>query len=221
MMVQALEKAFISKSDSSRIEAMKAYMKHQFEFYGLTSPVRKDIQKSIFPIHKPQDYCILEKDVRFMWSQKQREWHYAAIDCLAANKKLWKPEMIHLVDYMLVNNSWWDSVDGISSQVAAPFFKKFPNLKTEWINKWKLSDNMWLRRVSIIHQLKDRASTDTDLLTECILLNSDSKEFFLQKAIGWALREYAKTNPEWVIRFVEVNDLKPLSKREAVKNIQR
>jgi 3-methyladenine DNA glycosylase AlkD len=88
------------------------------------------------------------------------------------------------------------------------------------IEQWKHSDNMWLRRVCIIHQLGYKEATDLDMLTEMVFINASSNEFFIQKAIGWALRQYAKTDPEWVLRFVDVNPLKNLSKREAVKNIK-
>ncbi len=220
MIIDELERAFLAQADMSRGLAMSAYMKNHFVFYGLPAPVRKDIQKAVFSISKPNDYPTLITHIRAMWQKPEREWHYAAIDLLASCKKLWQSDMIETIESMLIQNAWWDSVDGLSSQVVAPYFKKFPQVKSSCIDKWKISDNMWLRRVSIIHQLKAKKDTDLDLLTECILLNSESKEFFLQKAIGWALREYAKINPEWVIRFVDVNDLKPLSKREALKNIQ-
>lgn len=218
-MLSELESAFVSRSDLSRAHAMSSYMKGKFAFYGIPAAERRDIQKRIFNLYKPGSFEELLDLARHFWSRKEREWHYAAIDLLAANKKKWKVELGDSLEFFLKNNAWWDSVDGFTSQVVAPYFKKFPERKSYWIRRWMLSDTMWLRRVSLIHQLKERTNTDTDLLAECILLNADSKEFFIQKAIGWALREYAKVNPEWVLRFLEINELKSLSKREAVKNI--
>lgn len=219
-MLGELETAFIAETDSQRALSMKAYMKGQFNYYGIASPIRKDIQKALFSKIKPGSFEELLSWATLMWAKPQREWHYAAIDLLSANKKLWKAQLADHLEYFLLKHAWWDSVDGLCSQVIAPFFKKFPDLKNSLVDRWKYSDNLWLRRVSIIHQLKLKGQTNLDLLTECILLNNTSREFFLQKAIGWALREYAKTDPEWVLRFVEVNDLKPLSKREAIKNIR-
>lgn len=219
-MVDALKEAFVQSANPMKAEQMSAYMKHHFAFYGIPAPLRKSIQSDIFSRVKIHTSDELLGVVNQLWHSPQRELHYAAMELLAKYKKLWKPEAIEDFEWLIVTNSWWDSVDTLSSQVIGPFFKIHPELRAEYINKWKHSDNMWLRRVCIIHQLGYKHDTDTDMLTEMILLNSESREFFLQKAIGWALRQYAKCNPEWVLRFVDIHPLKNLSKNEAVKNIR-
>lgn len=219
-MIEELKISFEKYSDSDRAVRMAAYMKDKFEFYGIPSPTRKSIQNEVFSKYSIKDSKELESVILQLWDLDQREFIYAAIDLAARNRKVWAPELIVVFEKLLISKSWWDSVDGMTSNCIAPFFKKFPDSKNEWIEKWRIDGNMWLNRVSIIHQLGLKNQTDTDLLTLCILTHSSSKEFFIQKAIGWALRQYAKFNPEWVLNFVEVNPLKSLSKREAVKNIR-
>ncbi len=218
-MLEDLTLLFTQHSDAERASKMEAYMKHKFKYFGIPSPKRKSIQSEVFSHYKFTSETELKELVNLLWSQNEREFHYAALDILAKNKKLLQPNSIDFLENLIVHNSWWDSVDGLASQVIGPFFKKYPDQKYLALLRWKNSDNMWLRRTCIIHQLGYKMDTDLDILTEMILLNNESKEFFLQKAIGWSLRQYAKYNPEWVIRFVEVNPLKNLSKREALKNI--
>lgn len=219
-MVNALKEAFSQFANPVKAEQMSAYMKHHFVFYGIPAPVRKSIQSDIFSQVKIHSSEELLEVVKLLWQAPQRELHYAAMELLAKYKKFWKPESIGDFEQLITSHSWWDSVDTLSSHLIGPLFKKYPDLRGTYINLWKNSDNMWLRRVCIIHQLGYKHDTDTDMLTEMILLNNQSAEFFLQKAIGWSLRQYAKYNPEWVLRFVEIHPLKNLSKREAVKNIR-
>ena len=127
--------------------------------------------------------------------------------------------MINLMEYMIVKKSWWDTVDHAASDLTGPYFKLFPEQIIKITGRWNGSDNFWLQRSSIMFQKKYRKDTDTLLLSKYILLHTDSKEFFIQKAIGWALREYGKTDQAWVKRFVQQNKLSPLSKREALKSI--
>jgi 3-methyladenine DNA glycosylase AlkD len=119
---------------------------------------------------------------------------------------------------LILNKSWWDSVDLISSKLVNPFFLKYRNLEEAMTYSWSRSNNIWLKRVSIIYQNGYKKETNLDILTRHILENADSNEFFIQKAIGWALRDYSKVDYKWVIDFVVNNTkLKPLSKREAIK----
>lgn len=219
-MLSTLTERFIEAANPQRALAMSAYMKNHFEFFGIPSPQRKIIQQEWFNGFKIRDLSELADLVTQLWNLPQREYHYVAIELLARNKKLWNEECALFFEDLLVTNAWWDSVDTLTSQVIGPYFKKFPEVKLTYLKLWKTSSILWLRRVCIIHQLGYRKDTDLDILTEMILLNSDSKEFFIKKAIGWALRQYAKTDPEWVLRFVDLNPLKNLSKTEAVKNIR-
>ena len=124
----------------------------------------------------------------------------------------------YLSEEMIKQKSWWDSVDHIATWILGPYFQKYPNQIKDVTFKWNQSENFWLQRSSIMFQKSYRSKTDTKLLTDYILHCAGSKEFFIQKAIGWALREYAKTNPDWVKKFVKTNELPVLSRREALKH---
>lgn len=219
MNIQPLQLAFEQHADAERALAMAAYMKHNFKYYGIKSPIRKAITSEFFKPFKDIEMKEIEKTVKEMWAKNEREWHYAAMDLLVLNKKKWNEKSIQLFEYLLLRNAWWDSVDLIAAHMVGAYFKNYPENRTSILDKWINSENMWLQRVCLIFQLGYKKETDVEYLREAILQLNHSKQFFIQKAIGWALRQYAKVNPEFVLRFVEVNELKPLSKREAIKNI--
>ncbi|HLD52204.1 MAG TPA: DNA alkylation repair protein [Sediminibacterium sp.] len=212
--------AFEKAANEKEAKGMKAYMLNQFEFYGIKTPQRDSIVKAFLKINRIQKYTELEKVVKYMWSQREREWQYAAIDLLASHIILWRANVINLIEYCLVHKSWWDAVDGIGSDWFPKYFSLFPEKQNSITQKWNKSNNMWLQRSSILFQRSYKKNTNTQLLSNYILQHKSSKEFFIQKAIGWALREYSKTNSEWVVSFVEQNKLAPLSKREALKRIK-
>jgi len=215
----SLKQAFEKAANETEAKGMKAYMLNQFEFYGVKTPQRDAIVKAFLKINRIEKYNELEKVVKCMWSQKEREWQYAAIDLLASHSTLWRASTIQLIQYCLIHKSWWDSVDSIGSDWLPKYFSLFPEKQISITQKWNQSNNMWLQRSSILFQRSYKKNTDTELLAKYILQQQSSKEFFIQKAIGWALREYSKTNPKWVKSFVEKQDLAPLSKREALKKI--
>ena len=152
------------------------------------------------------------------WQLPEREWQYFALELLAHYKKQWRISTVKIIEYCIIHKSWWDTVDGIADVWAGEYFKLFPQQITSITGKWNQSENMWLQRCSLLFQKKYKGKTDTKLFSKYIKHLSSSKEFFIRKAIGWALREYAKTNPSWVKNFVESNELSPLSKREALKH---
>ena len=217
--LKPLKKAFIRHADAEKAKGAKAYMRNQFEFFGFQTPVRRMITKGIFESGLPsfQEIPAIIKDA---WLQPEREFQYFAIELLGKMKKEWEPDMIPLLEEMITQKSWWDSVDHIATWILGPFFLKYPELIKKTTKKWNQSDNFWLQRSSIMFQKAYRDKTDTGLLSEYINNCKDSTEFFIQKAIGWSLREYAKTNPKWVLTFVQKNQLPALSKREALKNIE-
>ena len=211
------QQSFESHSTTERAPQMKVYMKDQFEFLGLNRPERNEIQKHLllqFPIN---DAKTLENIVRKLWKLKFREYHYLALDILASKKKLIPELNFEFLNFLVEKNQWWDSIDTICSKVIGPYYLVHKGKYTNDMKVWWKSDNFWKRRACIIFQLKYKKETDLDFLISRILENAESKEFFLQKAIGWSLREYSKTDPKWVINFVEKNGLKPLSKREALR----
>ena len=209
---------FQDVGDKKIAEGQFAYLKNQFEFFGIKTAERRLIFKEYLKANFPPQNEI-ENLAKELFAMPQREFHYCAIELLIANKKNWIAELIDLFELMIVNNSWWDTVDYVSSHLVAPYFKKFNLEKNKITKRWNQSDNMWLQRVSIIFQNKYKKETDEKLLTDYIVRHTDSKEFFIRKAIGWALREYAYTNSDFVTEFVQTHDMSNLSKREALKNI--
>lgn len=218
-LLTALEDAFVSAADPALAGPMSAYMKHQFPFYGIKSPLRNSLSKPLIRACRPQNAAELRSILRQLWAKPEREWKYTAILLAESNQKLWTEDFIADFEYMIREQSWWDTVDGISSALIAPYFKMYPTNRYRILSSWEKSENMWLVRVCIIHQLKYRGATDLEYLSGIISRHAHSSEFFIQKAIGWALRQYARTNPDWVRRFVKEHNIKPLSKREALKHI--
>jgi 3-methyladenine DNA glycosylase AlkD len=209
---------FEDVADKTIAEGQIAYLKNQFDFFGIKTAERRLIFKEYLKANFPQQNEI-ENLAKELFAMPQREFHYCAIELLIANKKNWQPETIELFEYLIIANSWWDTVDFVSAHLVAPYFKKFHQQKNKITKRWNQSNNMWLQRVSIIFQNKYKKETDLTLLTEYILSHTKSKEFFIQKAIGWSLREYAYTDSDFVIGFVHTHEMANLSKREALKNI--
>ena len=214
-----LDLAFKRKANSTRALEMKAYMINQFEFFGIPAPHRQAIQQEFLKEHKISGKKELEAVIKNCFKQPQREYQYFAIALYAANKQYWSSESDLFIEYCLQQKSWWDTVDGIASDWLKAYFALFPTQIKSVTNRWNRSDNIWLIRSSIMFQKAFKKDTDTRLLSKYILQHKKSDEFFIQKAIGWALREYSKVNPEWVKEFVGANDLAPLSKREALKRL--
>ena len=190
-------------------------MRGQYEYYGITSPRRKQICKEVYSEHGvPENAIEIAKE---MFLQPQREFHYVGQELLMKCKKQWKEHHIEDIEWFIITNSWWDTVDHLASNVVGTYFKKWPEGKHEIIQKWNASKNMWLVRTSIIFQLKYKDEVNSTLLENCILPHINDKEFFIRKAIGWALRQYSRFNPKWVIDFVNRTELQPLSKKEALR----
>jgi 3-methyladenine DNA glycosylase AlkD len=208
-------RAFEEHENVEAAVKMKAYMRGQYEYFGISSPVRKDICKLVYSEHGvPDDAVELAK---LLFSQPEREFHYVGQELLMKCKKRWKEHHIEDIEWFITTNSWWETVDHLASNVVGAYFKKWPDGKSEVMKRWNASDNMWLVRTSIIFQLKYKDEVDTLLLEQCILPHTDDKEFFIRKAIGWALRQYSRYNPEWVMAFVKRTKMQPLSEKEALR----
>jgi 3-methyladenine DNA glycosylase AlkD len=203
--------------DKENAIGAKAYMRNQFEFFGLKAALRRSIIKEYLKEGlPPRDQ--LQKIITELWQLPQREFQYFGIALIAAHKKKWDATFIPLIEFMITHESWWDSVDGIASEITGPYFTKHPELIKKTTGNWYAAYDFWLQRSSLLFQLKYKQRTDLQLLSKYILRHTASKEFFIQKAIGWVLREYSKTNPDWVIDFVDQHPLAALSKREALKH---
>jgi len=216
-----LAKEFEHSANAERAVGAKKYMRNLFEFYGIASPERRLISKVFIAEHGYPDDSDMHDVVHDLWKLEQREFQYFAMDMMYSLRKRWKENEITLFAHCITHRSWWDTVDFIASKLVGGYCKKFPELTADVIEPWIESDNMWLNRTAIIFQIGYKEKTDTDLLTQAILPHIQSKEFFHGKAIGWALRSYSYTNPDWVKKFVAEHPLKPLSVREGVKAINR
>jgi 3-methyladenine DNA glycosylase AlkD len=215
------------KLNQSRCETdaffMKKYMKGQFEYYGIKSPLRREIMKSYLDAYGLPAEERLQEIVYGCWNLPEREYHYFIMEVLGKMAKNTDTSRIGLYEFMIVNKSWWDTVDYIAAHLVGTHFRLFPELIPGTTTRWMDSGNKWLQRTCLLFQLKYKSKTDLELLTGFIGQLKGSKEFFINKAIGWILREYSKTDPVWVKDYVEANrqDLAPLSRREAMKWIER
>lgn len=219
--LKELESLFNHSANADSALTMKAYMKNRFEFLGLKRPERDLIQKELFKEFKINNAHELEHVVRALWKLPFREYHYLACDLLAINKKKYKDLTIEFLDFLITTNSWWDTVDMISTNVVGGYYLHHKKEYVHDLIPWAKSTDFWKRRACIIFQLKYKKETDTVWLSNRILENNDSKDFFLQKAIGWALRQHSQVDAKWVIDFTENHPLKPLSKREALRLLNK
>lgn len=212
-------KAFEFHADPIVAEPMKKYMKNKFDFFGIKATLRKDISKQFFNKSNLPDAEDIAQIVHELWDQPQRELQYFAIELLQKYAKKSTSDWIVLYDQLIVKKSWWDSVDGLAAWNVGAHFRRFPEQIPYYTFRWMVSENMWLERTSLIFQLKYKEQTDFELLKSYIIPLSSSKEFFIQKAIGWALRQYSRTNPQAVENFVAEHPLSKLSYREALRLI--
>lgn len=206
-------------ADPGRAPAQQAYMKSAMPYRGVRLPdVRRVVRGALRP-HAPLSRPDVEELVAALWDDAAyREDRYAALEALtlAKHRVHRDTDMAPLVRRLIVEGAWWDITDGLSGVVGE--LLRFPDAKAT-ILAWADDDNLWLRRAAIIAQLHLRADVDTDMLTYAIDRNAADKEFFIRKAIGWALRDYAYHDPDWVRRFVASRTLSPLSVREATKHL--
>ena len=208
-------------ANASRAFDMKKYMRDQFEYMGISSPIRKEIFRKFINENGFPEKAELESVCKELFNRKERELHYFALEIVYLNKRKFTETDIKLFEFMIVTASWWDTVDFIAPNIIGKFFKMYPEMIHEVTTNWMKSGNIWLQRACLLFQLKYKQSIDTALLYSFIEELKSSKEFFIQKSIGWILREYSKTNPAEVLRFVESTELKPLSRREALKILRR
>ncbi|PYF08396.1 DNA-7-methylguanine glycosylase [Ureibacillus chungkukjangi] len=217
--VEELKKLYSEHIDPVYASWSENYMRNQFDFLGIRTPIRRKLTKQFLKEFGSPSKENLPDVIFALWELPEREYQKAALDILSQVKKTLIPEDMEWLSSLIENKSWWDTVDELSPQIMGHMFKAYPELLSQYADCWIKDENFWLQRTAILYQLKYKKGTDEDRLFQYILYRADSKEFFIQKAIGWALREYAKTNPLLVKEFVASNDLKPLSKREALKNL--
>lgn len=213
-----LSKAYETARNKERAADMSRYMKDLFPFMGIPSPERKEIFKAHLTRQSLPDYKDLFDVIKSCYSLPEREYHYFAIDLAGKFVKKADISFVPLMEFMISENSWWDTVDSVSSNCTREFFKQNILLQKPVTQKWMNSGNMWLQRSALLFQLNYKNETNEKILYKYIVELKDSNEFFIQKAIGWALREYAKSNKKSVAAFIKNTSLKPLSLREAQKH---
>lgn len=218
--VTALKTLFEKNANPAQAVPMKKYMRDQFEYLGIKTPQNVALQKEFFAEHGYPALSDLDTILRGLWSLPEREFQYVAVGLLGRFNKEIPAKFIKTIEYLIVTKSWWDTVDSIAGGTVGVHFQRFPDVREKYLAKWRASEDFWLRRTAILFQLNYKKETDFDLLCEIIRENLDSKEFFINKAIGWSLRQYARIDPKAVTKFVKSTALHPLSRREAMKHLE-
>lgn len=218
--IEDLEKKLEEKSDRELAIPMENYMKNNFSFFGIKNQPRKAILKPLWRKYKDEIKLDFRNIALALFDKTEREFHYCAMEIIfkEINKKFIK-EDIQLIEKLITKNSWWDSVDFLAKYLLGYYLLQFPEKTLPIIERFSNSTNMWLNRSAIIFQLDYKVKTNFDLLKAECEKHKNSKEFFIQKAIGWALRDYSRYNPNGVQDYVNSTQLKPLSQREALRLI--
>ena len=223
-LVRAARKALRDVADPAKAPIMQAYMKSEMPYLGIQATPLRKVARAVFSAHKIESFPEWRDTVLELWrGARYREERYIAIELAGypAHRQFRTLDALPMYEEMITTGAWWDYVDSIASHRLGELLRLYPAEMRRVLRKWAKSDDMWKRRSAILCQLKARAGTDLGLLHACIEPSIDSRKFFLRKAIGWALREFAKTDADEVRRYVAANEgrLSGLSKREALKNI--
>jgi len=203
-------------------QAMSAYMKGLFPFLGLKKPLRAALTKPLFERANLPSKAELQATCEALWALPEREYQMVALDLIRKFERQLVPEDLAWIKALILEKSWWDSVDFLATHAVGALLERYPAHIRPVLETWIHDPNMWLNRSAIIAQILYRKNLDVDFLEAAILPHIPSKEFFLRKAIGWALRSHAARDPRWVLAFVEAHraELSGLSIREALKHFR-
>lgn len=220
--VLAVERAFTPLADGARAAHMKAYLLDQFEFLGLPAPVRRQAVKDIGKLQWQSADDVLAA-AELLWQKPQREYRYTAVDLLRKHSALLRVNDLPALQALLLRDAWWETVDGLSAVIAEVMHagvQQQPNIAVA-MDAWLKHPSHWVRRAAMLHQLGWRLDTDTTRLFAYAQQLADGNEFFIRKAIGWALRDYARWNPQAVTEFLMQHraNLSGLTVREAAKHL--
>lgn len=224
-LIVALRTTLATAADPARAEGQQRYMKSEMPYYGITAPQLAALERPVFAAHPIEGYDDWRDTVLALFLEAtHREERYCAISL--ADRREYRiharrTESLDLYETLVVEGAWWDIVDSVASHLVGGLFETDAPWLGARMREWSIDRDPWKRRTSIICQLRRKHAVDLALLEDCIAPNLDDRDFFVRKAIGWALRETAKTHPQEVIRYVETHRdaLSPLSKREALKNV--
>ncbi len=221
-LIEAVRSGLGAVADPVKAPQMQAYMKSAMPYLGVPSPVAKRVFAAVFAAHHLDTFEAWRDTLLALWREAtHREERYAAL-ALASRRPYAQyvtRAALPVFEEFVVTGAWWDYVDE-TADLVGDVLREDRMWTTREMRAWSTDEVLWKRRVSIICQLRFKAATDLDLLYACIEANLDDRDFFIRKAIGWALREYAKTDPDEVLRYVvaHADRLSPLSKREALKH---
>jgi len=214
-----LEKSFIDNANPADAVFMKKYMREQFDYFGIKSQLRDELYKAFLKEYGLPEIENLNEYIPYLWKKPERDFQYVGMFIVDKLVKKTDEELIDLLEFMITNKSWWDTVDYIAARPVGSYFVKYTAQIKPVTEKWMASSNMWLQRSALLFQLKYKNNTDDKLLYDYIERLSEHKDFFIRKAIGWTLREYSKTNPKSVEKFIKSHNLSPLSVKEGMKRI--
>ncbi|MBF8436360.1 DNA alkylation repair protein [Halanaerobiaceae bacterium Z-7014] len=218
--IKGIKNALEAEANPEDAIHQKSYMRDKFEFFGIKANSRRKATREFMRKERRPDYNELDNVVKKLWKLPEREYQYFAQELVEKCLQDFDREIIELFEYMVVNKSWWDTVDLIAKKLIGSYFIKFPEEKENYLDKWITSENIWLQRSALLFQLGYKEKTDVDLLFDIIMHLKAIDEFFIQKAIGWSLREYSKVDAKVIREFVKNNDLSSLATREALKSIK-
>ncbi|BES65485.1 DNA alkylation repair protein [Gottschalkiaceae bacterium SANA] len=221
MKIDPFKKEFQEIANPDRARQMKAYLKGQFDFYGIPAGERRRVQKKCFLKMSAKSEPLDLFFVRACWDEDEREYQYLAIDYLRLKQKELDESHIPMLIDLILSKSWWDTVDMLASAVLGGILLGKPELMTRYPDQWIESENFWLKRTAILFQLKYRDDMDFDRLKRYCLENQNDKEFFIRKAIGWILRQASKGNPDQVKMILSAGDFSGLTIREASKYLDK
>jgi 3-methyladenine DNA glycosylase AlkD len=220
VLLKRLDDRFAAARDPSRAAAMRAYMRDQFPYAGLPAPTLRALERGVFaglPTPSPEDLAAFALGC---WERPEREYQYVACDYLRTHVAVPGAEFIEVTRTLITTKPWWDTIDALATRLVGGLVQRHPALLAT-MDAWSVESDMWLIRTAFLHQLLYGPATDTTRLFGYCERQAQHKDFFVRKAIGWALRQYARTDPEAVRAFVAANRsrLSPLSIREATKHL--
>jgi len=219
--VVSLKAFFEPHADPVAAVPMKAYLRNQFESLGLKSAGQGELSNQFYAEHGLPPLADLENILADLWALPEREYQYFGIGLLRHMGAQLPSGFVDVLETLITTQSWWDTVDSLAGEIVGPHFKRYPQARDTTLARWRTSDNFWLRRTCILFQLGYKKDTDFALMCDIICENLGSKEFFINKAIGWALRQYSRIDEQGVREFVAATPLQPLSAREALKWLEK
>lgn len=222
-LLEAARKGLRALADPVAAPEMQRYMRSEMPYLGVPKPARSGLERRLVAEHPLPDAAALELAVRTLWDEAEyREERYLALSLTGHRRyaRWLMPDQVPLYRHWIVDGAWWDYVDEIANRRIGPLLRAQPESLEPTVREWSASEDRWLRRTAIICQLGSKDATDVRLLADCIEPAIGEPDFFLRKGIGWALRQYARTDPDWVRAFVAAHpDLSPLSRREALRRL--